>query len=356
MLLWVAARAEGAQFFSAISWFKWDSLLYSDIAQKGYYLHRCTPAEYTGPLPPWCGDTAWFPGYPAVLAVLDGLGLPPVGMAVLVSWVFDLAVLLLLWNGFLRRAPAWLAYLALAFAACCPGGLYMHAAFPMSMTVFFILLWLLALRDRRWVWAGLAGGCAAFCYPTAVVLVPLAVVWIWVEDGGSLMRRCIAITESGGLTGLGILVALAVGAIGSGRLNAFPLAQSHYEHGFHEPFSILWPLIHGALSGASGVPWAQGVEALLAAFMVVMLAIGLIGLALRGRLTRWDVFLMAFIVVFWLFPATQANESYWRGDTLLLPAALLMLRVRAELSVLICAASIAVFPFLAYYFFAGGLI
>ena len=355
-ILFVAARAQYTSFLSAISWFRWDSFNYSSIAQGGYHLYRCTAAEYTGPLPPWCGNSSWFPGYPAILAVLYDLGLPQVGMAVAVSWFFDLAVLILVWNAFLRRAPAPQAYMALIFVACCPGGIYMRAAYPMSMTVFFTLLWLLGLRERRWFWAGLAGGCAAFSYPAALVLIPLGFGWVLIDHPRPWWKRFTVAAGSGALTGLGTLAAIGVIGLDDKRIGAFFTAQSHFVHGFHEPFVELWPRMYGALSSYTGIVTAEGADADLVALVVLLLLVGLIFLTARRRATRWEWFLFIATVVLWLFPATQSDVSYYRDDTLVIPAALLIVRMRADVSVLIAGASVAVFPLLALGYFSGYLV
>ena len=357
LALYMAARLEGVSFFEAGNWFKGGSATYQQIAHQGYQLYQCTSAQYSGPLAPFCGDSSAFPGYPAILAVLDDLGLPQMGMAVVVSWFCDLAMLVVLWNGFLRRGPAPQSWLALAFAAACPGGIFLRAAFPLSMVAFFTLLWLLALRRGHWRWAGVAGGCAAVTYPSALVLAPLALAWIMAEDPRPRAVRLLRAVESSALTALGTLVALGLIAVEDHQFRAFFRAQSHYGRGLHEPFALLWPRMHLALGSATGVTAVEGTEALLAAFVVLVLMLGVIGLAIRGRATRWDGFLIAFAILSWLLPATQNNVGYYRVDSLLVvPAAILFVRMRIDVSIVLCAASLAVFPFLAYYFFGGQLI
>jgi hypothetical protein len=92
----------------------------------------------------------------------------------------------------------------------------------------------------------------------------------------------------------------------------------------------LWHDIHfGFLTAATRVEAIQGVEATLVT--VICLAL-LAAVALRtagGQAERWEWFLIPFVLVFWLFPLTQAKVSYWRSDALLVPAALLIVRILA---------------------------
>ena len=354
MLLYMGVRTEGSQFFSAINWFRWDSFNYQAIASHGYELHTCTPIEYQGSGPPYCGDAAWFPGYPVLLAVLDALGLPQVGMAVALSWFFDLALLVLIWNAFLRMAPPTRAWLALIFVACCPGGIFMRAAFPMSMELFLMVLWLWTMRERRWVWAGIIGGAATFTYTTAFLLVPLGVAWVLVADRRTGIPRLIQAALVGGLTALGTLAAIIFEAIDVGYLSAFFKAQAHFQHGFHDPFSNLGGWWGRAFQQTGVVLVGEDMDVLLAVCIVAVLAVGLLIMARRGLATRWDAFLFLFVVVMWFFPGTQLNVAYYREDALLVPAtALLMVRMGTGVSGLIAAGSVAVFPILAYAFFTG---
>ena len=41
----------------------------------------------------WCGNAAWFPGYPLLLAGLHVFGLPILGTGIAVSWIFSAAAL-----------------------------------------------------------------------------------------------------------------------------------------------------------------------------------------------------------------------------------------------------------------------
>lgn len=104
--LCLAANATGGDFWLASEWGRDDTAIYLQIAHQGYNILHCpTPNGQTNAL--WCGTAGWLPGYPLLLAPLFSLGLPS-STAVVVAWLFDFALLLLVWNGFLRhvRSPS----------------------------------------------------------------------------------------------------------------------------------------------------------------------------------------------------------------------------------------------------------
>jgi hypothetical protein len=352
LALWVTTKAQGAPFSSSSSWFRWDSGFYTQIASSGYRIYPCPGSPGA-----WCGNAGWFPGYPALLGLFDLLGAPQTGTAVLISWLFALGTLIVLWRGFLREMAALSSYLALGFAAFVPGGIYMRAAFPMAMTTFWTVLCLLMLRRRRWLWGGTAGALATFTYPSALDLAVIVGLWV-VADGprDDVRRRLLPAGGAAGLVGLGFLSALAVFAAQTGRWDAYFLTQAKYHHGIHNPFTQLLPMVRGALGTVTGLTGVIETEATIVAGICIALTVWVAVLAIRGRATRWNALVLLLVLMSWLFPLSQNNLSYWRSDTLLLPAALLVSHMPSWLAALVVGAAVAVFPFLAYFFFQGQLV
>lgn len=349
----MAAKAQGSAFASSRTWYHYDSVLYVQIATHGYTLFKC--AAQPGA---WCGNAGWFPGFPAVLALLVDLGAPAIAAGAVISWLFALATLILLWKCFLSRTDSPVRYVALAFAAFDPGGIYMRAVFPMSMTVFFLLVCLLMLERRHWLWAGLAGGAAAFDYATAVAIAAVIAIWALAAPGPELLpRRVLRAIGSAGLAVAGLLAALGVFWAETGRWNSYFMIQAKYQHGIHFPWTQLWPAIESAFRAApTGVAGIKAAEAVVVTAICLSLLIAVAIRTARGFADRWEHLLMLFVLVFWLFPLTQANVSYWRTDTMLLPAALLIVRMRGWLAASLTAGVVAMLPFLAYFFFANQLI
>lgn len=151
----------------------WDSKLYLSIAQDGYESYRCI--ERFPNLPDvWCGNTAWFPGYPAVIRTVAFVGMPFDMAGVLVSEGFFLASLFLLWRLFDRRLT-WTSGAAMVLAAVWPGAIYFHVVFGISMCLFGLLLMVNAVRDEIWWLAGI-GAFVAFSTHIVGVVGVIALV------------------------------------------------------------------------------------------------------------------------------------------------------------------------------------
>ncbi len=291
-------------------------------------------------------------GYPGLVALLYAVGLHKPITGVLVSWLFDYAVLVLLWQAFLKRIESPLRFVALAFAACVPGGVYMRAGFPMSMTVFFMLLTVVLIRQRRWLWAGVAAGIAGSCYPSANVIAPVLVVWVFThETDRSYIRRTVLACGSGLLAISGFIVFCVVLKLQTGHWNTFFLVEASYKHGLHLPTANLWPLIKDAVTLSPGWADAAGWQALLVTICCLTVTGTALIRAFQRRATTWDALMVSLTLLLWLVPLTQRNESYWRGDTLLLvPLCLQIPKLTPRVAIPLTCAVIAVFPLVAAFY------
>jgi hypothetical protein len=346
-LLFAASSAVGASFVEPTTWMRWDGAIYASIASHGYQLYRCKA------VPLWCGSGAWLPGYPGLVALLYAIGLHKAITGVIVSWLFDYAVLLLLWHVFLRRIDSPLRFVALVFAACIPGGVYMRTGFPMSMTVFFMLLSVILIRERRWLWAGVAAGIAGSCYPSANVMAPVLVVWVFTNEADrSRIRRTALACGSGLLAISGFIAFCLVLKLQTGHWNAFFLVEASYKHGLHLPTANLWPLIKDAVTLSQGWADAAGWQAILVAICCLTVTANAGIRALRRQATSWDALMVSLTLLLWLVPLTQRNESYWRTDTLLLvPLCLQLPKLRPRVAIPLTCAVIAVFVLVAAFYF-----
>src|SRR2546429_540516 len=100
----LVAHFAGRNPFDAHTWAQWDSSYYESIARHGYVMQPCAGGPHTDGI---CGNAGWFPGYPLAMAGLERLGVPLPAGGVVLSWLFSLATLILLWRTFLaRRASA----------------------------------------------------------------------------------------------------------------------------------------------------------------------------------------------------------------------------------------------------------
>ncbi|MBO0768659.1 MAG: hypothetical protein J2O48_08255, partial [Solirubrobacterales bacterium] len=345
----IAAAHKHAGFLTTGTWFKWDSGWYYNVAQHGYQpLTRCTAGEGGVPGVSLCGNSGWFPGFPMLVGALYQLGLTGQGYGVAISWVLDFVLLAVLWNGYLRRVEGPSRYVALAFAAVAPGGVYLRTAFPMALTALGLLAALLLARERRWVAAGLAGAVAAYSYPTGVLIAPLLALWALMDSEwpDALL--------SGALAAGGFLAAIAQMWAGSGRADAYFKVQANYSHGITLPFVNWWHLISGHVQQAIvGNEIQAQIEGVLVAVVMLFLTVHVLA---RLRADRWRLFLLIAGLVLWLAPLTQGNVAYWRSDSLLLaPVSLLVAALDLRRAVAVTGVTLVAFTILADKFFGGGL-
>ncbi|MGH9224688.1 MAG: hypothetical protein ACRD2W_13130 [Acidimicrobiales bacterium] len=271
----------------------------------------------------WCGNAGWFPLYPWTLGLLHRLGVPLGFSAAAVSWLFAGATLLLLWRTFLQRGRSAAAIGALLYAAFAPGQVYGYASFPLSMLAFFTVLHLWALWRERFVVAGLAGAAAALSYPIGVLLVAISALWLLSDREVAWRVRLLRVATASGLTLAGCLLLLVVQRSETGHWDAYLLVHEKYDHGFRNPLSAFWRLIHPLVNGS--VWWIENAPA-AQTFLValVLLAVVVTVATRRAARTRLHLLLVVWAVITWAFPLTQGNLSPARAHAALLPLALLV--------------------------------
>jgi hypothetical protein len=344
-LLSLAAVATGHDPFAASSWARWDSGYYEQIARHGYELHRCRPGEGLNARAQWCGNTAWFPGYPLLIAAVAAVGIPLVPGAVAISWLAGAATLVLLWRWFLPRRIA-----PLACAAFAPGLVYLYALFPLSMLALAGVVFLRYLeRDPRI--AGLAGAAAALVYPLGVAVVPIvALAQCWQHrDRGGVVRRALLLAGPAVAAGAAIVVAQR---LQTGRWTAYYDVTNNYG-GVHNPVTTIsdWVTVLLQSKNAFGYSLAPIWQFL---FVTVLLVAAVAAALARGR--RSQAGLLAWCLGVWFVPLLQSQQSLWRSEAaLVLLSPLLALLPRR--AIWVCVAGLVVVAFgVAHEFFAGSLI
>jgi hypothetical protein len=329
----IAAAAFGYDPFDSATWARWDSVHYESIARDGYDLVRCTdtytPAD-------WCGDAGWFPAYPWLVGGLHRLGLPLRGTAVVVSWLFAAATLMLLWRTFLGRRVEIAALGALVYAAWAPGQIYDYAVFPLSMLAFFTVAHLWLLQRGRYAAAGVTGAVAVLTYPLGLALVPVSALWLVADRSQALSERLRRVAWASGVPLLALFGLVLDQRLETGHWDAYLLVQEKYGHDLQNPIAAtrdaLEPLVHGAPFELADAPAFQ--TALVTAALLAVLAN-----AAFGRRERGDGLLLWWAVTTWALPLSQAAVSLQRSQAALLPLAVLVLRLpRALIAAFVVAA------------------
>lgn len=167
LMMWLTAALTGLSYWTAADRMRWDARIYLSIASDGYESYRCR--ERFPDLPDvWCGNTAWFPGYPAVVRAVASIGMPYELAGILVSEAFFLGSLLVLWKLFDQRLT-WQSGAAMLAAAVFPGAIYFHAVFGISMCLFGLLLTVYAVRRESWILAALGSFIAFSTHMVGVI-------------------------------------------------------------------------------------------------------------------------------------------------------------------------------------------
>lgn len=345
-----AVRASGSDFFAFDTWIKWDSGHYEDVAERGYEFTSC--AEVLGFHPAqWCGNAGWFPGYPFLVRGVRLLtGVPTKLVMILVSQAFAVLSLLIVWNLFLsRRDPAVL--LLCAFA---PGTYYFLVAFPMSMTVCFMLVTLWAQRERHPVTALLAGAVVGFTYPSGICLAGVLASALLVDHWrGERQRARDWLPVAGPI--LGFCLVLLVHHLAVGLWNAFFLIQEKYQHGINNPIAVLRQ--RSAYIWVWKPGWQTGIQSLVAAALVLAGAATTAVALWRRRDTPGDAAVATHGLTYWLFPLVLGGAvSPYRAESLLMPAVVGLRRIPPIALIPLILAAVAIWAVMATEFAHGWLV
>lgn len=346
------AAAFGYDPLDSGTWSRSDSGLYAQIARDGYDLFPCRPPYAPGT---WCGDAGWFPAYSWLVGGLHRIGLPLMGTAVVVSWTFAAATIVLLWSTFFGRRLRAAAVGGLLYAAFAPGQIYDYAIFPLSILAFWTIAYLWLLHRGRWAAAGISGAIAALSYPAGVVLAPVSAAWLLAQRSVAPVERLRRTAWASGL----IVAALGLFALDqrleTGHWDAYLLVQDKYHHTLQNPFAathgLILPLQHGSPFVLSKAPALQTVVVTFALLAVLAHAV-----ARRRSLDRLDVLLLLWAIATWVFPLMQANLSVQRSQAALLPLALLAQRLPKPLLFTLVAVAAAVALAMEKLFLQGVLV
>lgn len=295
----------GMDVFQPVFWARWDSGLYFSIAEKGYEAFPCWTqfTAYPPGSPDLCGNCGWMPGFPILLRMLMWFGIPPVAGA---QWIVNL--LLPAWFAFIYR---WVApgnalprkLLLMALAACWPGSVYLHAAFPIVLYLLLSAGFLDNLMRGRYGMAAIWGALAAIAYSTGFFLALLAGPLLLIRHWGkwkALLRSLIAPLSVLASFGIFLLVQWKM----TGIPFAFFVTQSKYGHGINSPLKMLGILWDRARQAATFD------HAFADYFAVGMTLLVLAALVYSVRLLRKQreeaVLSASFLLLFWLVPMSMS--------------------------------------------------
>jgi hypothetical protein len=366
VVLSAAAVSEGLPPLKAGTWCRFDCGHYVRIATRGYELAPCASESEAGL---WCGNAAWFPGYPMAIRVALGVLHAPRHAAVLVAAIFACLTLVILWAALAPASGAEAPRLsadqrsralgALALAAFFPGGLYAHAISPIGLYGCAAVASLIAAARGKVVAAGLAAAVAAFTYPPGVLLVPVLAAGFVLDRRHTLPARLGRAARGATLAAAGVFGILAIQHHDTGSWWAYALTQSGYHNSPSSPLLTLIertsPLFRPPFEGLAEAPAAQTL------FVVVVVASAVFaGLrsSSKGNDRSGDVFVELYVGAAWLLPliAGEVETGLHRREATLLPVVLLTARLPVFWQVLLALVAAGLTWPMARLFFRGLLV
>ncbi|WP_158754395.1 hypothetical protein [Streptomyces sp. NRRL F-2580] len=376
LVTWTVAKASIAGDGSTVVYWstggrsRWDSAHYLSIAETGYEMFWCRE-RYPNFRDVMCGNVAWFPGYPMAVRAVSATGLSYELSAVVVTEVSLLGMFALLW-WLLGARLTWATGLTLAIGTVFPGGVYLHAVFPIATGTLALLVCVAGVKRGSWILAAAGGFVAASCYPVGAVAVGmllLSAFFAWRRDTWPI--RFAKAGSAAALAGCGVLWAKWLMWQATGHWDAYEILQasSYGQGGLHQPFAAIadaydfpfrdWYTPKGHL------PWL--VEHALAAhrtqlwlnvvFVLLVLATAAVVLIRHRRLEVEEWAALTLTVAIFLVPFFAGAEMSWYRNHAQMFVGLLLVRrmslfVQVPLLVL-CAGQYAL---LGAMFFSGVLV
>jgi hypothetical protein len=332
----IACAVWGRSPFDLRTWNHGDASIYVSMARNGFQLFGCP-----GHTEKWCGNSGWFPGYPYLARLLSGPGLNPDEVSLALAWLFSLASLVLLWFTFLGRRVGWVSIAVLVYVAFGPGEPYHYATYPISMLVFFTILYLWFLDRGRWLAAGFAGIGVVLAYPVgSAILAGAAVFLLLVQRRVPLRERLrrSALALGPAVVAFGLYLLALQEAVG--HWNAYLLVQSEYYHQLRTPLGTTYDALKTLF--APNPFRVQNFVSFNEILVVGALVCVIVDRVVRkSERTQTDVLVILCLLAGWLMATTQSHLTYSRGEAGLLFVAILIAKLKPALAVGFAVAAVA---------------
>jgi Gpi18-like mannosyltransferase len=159
-------RSEFSKLFLA-PWYRWDTGHYIEIAEFGYDFDPV--------------NSVWPPLYPFLIKLLGFIVKPTILSAILVSnifFVFGLFLLYLLIHDIFNEE---IAKRTLFFAVIFPTSFYFVAGYTESIYLFLSLSVFLFIKKKKWAWAGIISALAALTRVQGLLLIVPIIIELWFE-------------------------------------------------------------------------------------------------------------------------------------------------------------------------------
>src|SRR5262245_3180538 len=170
------------------AWARYDACWYVAIAEAGYRGSIDTDADIR---------PAFFPLFPAVVAIADLFIKVPLLSGLIVSNLFSLTFVILLWQIVRLDWPADVAGRTTWIYLLFPSAMFLSGVYSESALLALTAGSLLAARCRRWLLAGTLAGLATIARPVGVAIVVALLAELWTisrndQETRSAWRRCLS--------------------------------------------------------------------------------------------------------------------------------------------------------------------
>jgi len=308
---WIIAYSEGYSDFFIQCWSRWDSGHYIDIAQHGHNLALCNPNDHS-PRSAWCGNAGWAPLYPFLIYLLNaisGMHLELCGVAI--SGLFFFGFLLVCSRLLEINSYQAKQIILLCICAFCPGSIYYHAIFPISMLVFFIALAFLSIEKNNFCMAGFSLFFATLSHSVGFFLIGVLGLWILYLMLSKSDKTNQVIAKILLPTIAGLLVWFSYDFIVTGHWNATFLVQKKYEYQIITPWKMMGLRFQNLWANQSNIRIWIELQNFTVLFITLIVPIYIF---LRSKNKFVDVLLGLFqFFLFWLPYCMGIDVSIYRS-------------------------------------------
>jgi mannosyltransferase PIG-V len=175
---------------------RWDSAYYLGIAQHGYPLHATQ-------------HTAFFPGYPVLVAVAHGVTLGALSFlqsAMVVSWLAFSAASILLYRLLTKLYGQRIGLIATVLFCWFPASLFYLSPYSEALFALEIVAVLFLIERRRFLAASIVAAAASATSPESVALTIALVVAVLLAKKGVLRALVYGAISGTGLLAYGIFL------------------------------------------------------------------------------------------------------------------------------------------------------
>ena len=343
-------------YFLVSNWVRFDSGHYIQIAKTGYEYFPCAgkfgyPVDSTE----WCGNTGWFPGYPLFIKFFALLFRDYDLAAVVLSKLFLISTIWIITKQLELEKISLRSFLLTSIAYISFGFIYFSAAFPISGTIFWIVLAQFCFLQGRFLCTFACCLFAAYFYPTGFLIsVVLAITHlIFSEDPLKDKLKIIAGMLLSATIGI-VLVFASLYYFVSNWWAYFKVSAKYGNH-LHNPLGS----ISAHLSKAFSVPYNvinfkyYQTVVVIAGYLILTTVF-----CMKKRYRDKLQFTTFLIVSFYIFiPWSLAGDlSSYKSEALLLPFVFSLNKVDKKWLIAIAMVLLAIGMPISHLFFKGLII